>query len=436
MARNLSRKKIKRLKDIVEFYYKRSKRIVPLYYLIILISTMLVHLSLPECWWFSNQRYSLSSLFLVTNHLIISDSGNYFNEFLTDGSSLNAFIHLWSLSVEMQFYFLAPLVFYGLQFLENKKVVITLTTIIGCAFSTLLNPQFAFNFMLLRFWQFSAGFMALYLPRVTIRHHDDLIIVALSVIALCMIPTEINVLILRPLVTFSTAFIVASRAEERDKNKFLQCYPLVFLGNISYVVYLVHWPIIVIYTGTALRNQFFCVVTALISSILLHHLFEKHYLTRLGTRPIILLILALFTANLFLQFSVRAHTFWKPKYTKDVQDIVDRNMRLLERSWSVRDDTCIGDKLEYPNIDVLAYCHYPKGLGNVSIMMMGNSYVQNFDDPIRAHFHNNYSDYRSYAILSNLGTHSVSSASRIALEMSWNEVAKHKPDVLFIVARE
>lgn len=35
---------------------------------------------------------------------------------------MNAFLHLWSLSVEMQFYLLVPFIFLGIQFLKNDTL--------------------------------------------------------------------------------------------------------------------------------------------------------------------------------------------------------------------------------------------------------------------------------------------------------------------------
>ncbi|CAI2354164.1 unnamed protein product [Caenorhabditis sp. 36 PRJEB53466] len=449
MASNLSRKRIKNVQDILDFYSRRSKRILPLYYLIIFISLILVHLYLAEVWWFPNQRYSHSSLFLVTNHLFIADSGDYFNEFLADGSSLNAFIHLWSLGVEMQFYVLVPFIFFALQFLNNnilKLIAVTITTVLGFICFALINPSFGFNFMLLRLWQFSAGFVAFYWSKIgksydefpekhskKVAHTEDMVTIALSVILTCIVPYEIEVLILRPLATFAAAFVIAN---ESQGSKFLRSNSLVYLGNISYTVYLVHWPIIVIFTGFSVKDRLFCTVATLVSSVLFHHLFEKQYL-KLSTRELVPLILALFAGNVFLQYSVKEHSFWKPHYTREVQDIVDRNMAFLPNIWEHEPvkDVCIEDKLNYDNIKVLSFCHYPKGTGNLSIMIIGNSYVANLNEHIRAHFNYNYSDYRSYSILSNLGTHAVSSESQIALDVGKKEVAIHKPDVLLLVSR-
>ncbi|UMM36392.1 hypothetical protein L5515_008569 [Caenorhabditis briggsae] len=196
----------------------------------------MVHFYLGEYLWKNNNRYSLASLFLVTNQLVIHDQADYFNAFFTMTSSINAFLHLWSLSVEMQFYLLVPFIFLGLQMLEHnylKLIAVSLITIIGCIAYLLVLEQFAFNFMLLRLWQFSAGFVALFcanpekLPNkaelskdVIFKFpftKDDICTVSLATLGSCLIPQKLNVMILRPVVALSTAIIISSENKNFQK---------------------------------------------------------------------------------------------------------------------------------------------------------------------------------------------------------------------------
>lgn len=138
----------------------------------------------------------------------------------------------------MQFYLLVPFIFFGLQFLKNdllRLIASSLTTVIGFLCFAFINQQFAFNFMFLRLWQFSAGFMALFWKKISFYEYSeklkpakielilpiakgDLTTVCLSTIALCILPNKIELLALRPLVTMATAFIIASDSQDNQVN--------------------------------------------------------------------------------------------------------------------------------------------------------------------------------------------------------------------------
>ncbi|EGT39460.1 hypothetical protein CAEBREN_30923, partial [Caenorhabditis brenneri] len=158
--------------------------------------------------------------------------------YLASTSSMNLFLHLWSLSVEVQFYLFVPVIFMGLQLMKHdhlKLGAVSLMTIIGFISFSMINSQFAFNFMFLRLWQFSAGFTAMYwseinrklLPNKSEKEKnsvnfplkkDDLVTIALSIIALCILPKKVNVTVLRPIVTLATSFIIASEMRDNQVN--------------------------------------------------------------------------------------------------------------------------------------------------------------------------------------------------------------------------
>lgn len=115
--------------------------------------------------------------------------------------------------------------------LHFQLLAAILTNTIGFVCFALVLDSFAFNFMLLRLWQFSAGFTALYWSMAeakideceksktsapTRTYNDDLVTVALVVLGVCLLPYKINVLLTRPLVTVVTAFIIKLESESNQ----------------------------------------------------------------------------------------------------------------------------------------------------------------------------------------------------------------------------
>lgn len=103
-------------------------------------------------------------------------------------------------------------------------------TVFGFIGFALILDKFAFNFLFLRMWQFSSGFIVLFWTKIRSRKPPnkndsekdistisipikDFVVVALSILGLSLLPKEINVLVLRPLVTLATAFIIGAESK-------------------------------------------------------------------------------------------------------------------------------------------------------------------------------------------------------------------------------
>ncbi|ULT87708.1 hypothetical protein L3Y34_007109 [Caenorhabditis briggsae] len=157
-------------------------------------------------------------------------------------------------------------------------------------------------------------------------------------------------------------------------------------------------------------------------------------------RDVFLIIFVLIGANAYLQYSVRNDNFWAMDLPAETKEIVHQNIVASKAIWEKkpRKARCIETSMETPfnKYYLGGYCRYPRGTGNMSILVIGNSYVVNLVENIRAPFNKNYSDFRYLSVFSSFGLYSgFSSQSKEALDFTKQQVEKYKPDVLFVVAR-
>jgi peptidoglycan/LPS O-acetylase OafA/YrhL len=118
--------------DVIQFWLRRARRLLPAVGVMIAVTLLVAAIFIPED--IGDLRGdAVASLFYVNNwHLILSDQ-SYFEQFQRP----SLFRHLWTLSVEEQFYLLWPLAFAaGMTLLGRTKMI--LGVVAGALLSTLL----------------------------------------------------------------------------------------------------------------------------------------------------------------------------------------------------------------------------------------------------------------------------------------------------------
>ena len=113
-----------------DFYKRRIKRILPITYITILLTLGLGYFLSSPIDFRSEANSAISALFYVSNfRFALMD--NYFTNELN-----NPLIHLWSLSLEEQFYFLWPMILICWYKLSKKihTLLIVLTTLLAISF--------------------------------------------------------------------------------------------------------------------------------------------------------------------------------------------------------------------------------------------------------------------------------------------------------------
>lgn len=237
--------------SMASFYAKRIRRLYPA-----LVVTVLITLaaSVPLLFPTEVMRVGKAAVATMTytSNFYFYQAADYFSE-----GDIRPLLHTWSLAVEEQFYLLFPLLLLALHRYAPrwKLFAIAAMALASLAYAEWLverDSDAAFFFSVTRFWEFGAGaLLALIRPRAFApRVADGAVLAGLAAITASILlvseTSPVPGLVVLPLVLGSALIIHAGAASPIVAGRWLSLPPLVFVGRISYSLYLVHWPIVVL----------------------------------------------------------------------------------------------------------------------------------------------------------------------------------------------
>jgi peptidoglycan/LPS O-acetylase OafA/YrhL len=253
--------------DLVAFYGRRARRILPAASLaIVVILAFAAFIAAPLDLASIAVDATASGLF-VGNLLFAARATDYFAS-----STPSPFLHYWSLGVEEQFYLVWPLLLV-VAFRVRQVYRIAATLCLGSlALSIALTPvqaPWAFYSLPTRAWQLGLGaLLALYgpalarLPSLPIAVGGWLGLLFLGIASLTLDPTSGYPGLAALLPTTGVALVVLATGRRGGPGPLLAFAPLRILGRISFSLYLYHWPVLVLASiafgelSTALRWSF------------------------------------------------------------------------------------------------------------------------------------------------------------------------------------
>ena len=233
------------------FYLRRSKRLLPASFLILFVTALFAWLVLPPISRGSIGRDLIATTFYISNYLFAWWQNDYQNLNATP----SPFIHYWSLAVEEQFYVFWPLFIIGLAKLKSARkfligfLAVTIVTFALGVWLTIVAPIWAFYSLPTRAWELSIGALIALLP--ALRRQNSLLAI-LGITALIGSALSFNdstpfpgVYALLPVL--GTAALLSSIGAWPQPLKWLATNRVsVWLGKISYPLYLWHWPVLVL----------------------------------------------------------------------------------------------------------------------------------------------------------------------------------------------
>ncbi|WP_415892829.1 acyltransferase family protein [Neptuniibacter sp. PT8_73] len=277
--------------DLRNFFYRRVRRLLPAAFFTIVITVLVSCLLFTPDDLLRAAKSSIFALFSLSNFFFWSESG-YFDV----SSDLKPLLHFWSLSVEEQFYFIWPFILLLLYKIRpNYGFSILFLLVVGFLFTVYgeyylqKDPDAVFFLMPFRILEFSLGAACILLERFDFKRWVYSLGAFLGLAITCFTIVGFNKAMPFPgfnaiLPAVGAALIISCR-KEKWIQIVLGCKPLVWIGLISYSLYLVHWPIWVFvdyYVGHVLLPvKFGLLFLSLISAWGLYRYIEQPF--RLGS---------------------------------------------------------------------------------------------------------------------------------------------------------
>lgn len=243
--------------SFVDFYYRRARRLLPALYCTLFFTTFLSFFLLTKSQMEDYQNQFLGALTFSSNMVLPSQTGYFESD--AEGKPL---LHIWSLSLEEQYYFLLPLFLFVLPSkLRILGLTVAATISLFWCFSWILSSEqsapflwrfgdaskyeWAFYLLPTRAWELLAGSIAawVYLNKkpknipLTLKNIAIFTILSLGFTNITPAHPDIEAM----LIVLATSLLLLADDDWLPKNSIVRAVERI--GDWSYSVYLVHWPL-------------------------------------------------------------------------------------------------------------------------------------------------------------------------------------------------
>lgn len=254
------------------FYARRIRRLLPAALFVLAVSAVLVAIFLPYPRWLRNAAEIAASAAYVENWALAALSVDY----SAANAAASVAQHYWSLSVEEQFYILWPLLILAAAlgaraFLRSvnagRTLVIFVSLVAGASLAasvlfTAAAPSAAYFATFTRAWEFGVGALIALAPATwRLRRRIANVLAIAGFIAILWSAFVYDDSTAFPgsaalIPVLGTAAIIAAGTRNDDlwHSAITARRPIQWLGNVSYSLYLWHWPLIVL-APFALRTE-------------------------------------------------------------------------------------------------------------------------------------------------------------------------------------
>jgi len=246
--------------DFALFWGRLIKRLVPVAYLVLCAVIVAAIVMMPKSRWKDTIEQVAASAVYLENWALAFRAVDY----LAQHEAVSPVQHFWALSVQGQFYVVWPMLVAAAAFVARRagvtfrKVLSTALAVIfalSLAFSVYLtakNQPFAYFNTFARAWEFSSGaLLAIAIPYLQISKGLRIFMGWAGVLAIlsCGIVLQVSRVFpgyaaLWPTLAAVCIITAGTSGSRFGADRLLASRPMVYLGGISYGIYLWHFPIL------------------------------------------------------------------------------------------------------------------------------------------------------------------------------------------------
>ncbi len=250
--------------DLGSYWLHLFKRLLPAVVVVLVSVLAATALFVPRSRWTEILSQAWSSLFYFQNWVLAAGSVDYYEP---DQSTASPLQHFWSLSVQGQVFILWPLLFAlaaviartaRLPFRRVLAVIFGSVFVLSLAFSvfeTYTNQVHAYFDTRTRLWEFAFGtLLVLALPYLRLPRPLRIAAGWIGLAAMLSGGFVLDVqgqfpgyVALWPLVAATLVIVAGQTGSPFGADRLLSWKPLIRLGDMSYALYLWHWPVLIIY---------------------------------------------------------------------------------------------------------------------------------------------------------------------------------------------
>ena len=369
--------------SFINFYQRRARRILPMLLFIII-------LFIPIAWFF-----------LLPNSLVDFSNSIFFSTFFTSniffningheyGNSLSItkpFLHTWSLSVEEQFYILYPFfLIFCFRFIKKWIIlVLIIISFLSLSFAEFGSINFSIsNFYLLptRLWEIFCGAILAFINKD--KNANSNFSSILSFIGLALILSSFyffseNTLhpSFKTLVPIVGTMLVIRFSYNNFISKILSTKYLVYIGLLSYSLYLWHYPIFsfvdLLGFPSSNFNKIIIILFSFFLSILSYHLIEKKFRnkTLINNKLFyISLVIAILIISFFSYFVLKERGFPNRAQIVFTEELKEKPWEILK----VNNLIC--------HLRVNNFCNLNQAGKNGSVFLVGDSHLITMGKPL------------------------------------------------------